>query len=116
MKPIDARSTFTDKHWSLIETCIACNVPEFGCGGSDAGMVDLLERCSSDMMALKKKHRVTGGDEMIRFPFSSSRKRMSTVIQNATGAGGYDKRLVIKGASELVLKACNSFMNEQGEV
>ena len=115
MKPIDAKSTFTDKHWNLIETCIACNVPdEFG--ATDKGMVDLLERCSSDMMALKKKHRVTGGDEMIRFPFSSSRKRMSTVIQNATGAGGYDKRLVIKGASELVLKACNSFMNEQGEV
>lgn len=41
---------------------------------------------------------------------------MSTVVQNATGNGGYDKRLFIKGASELILEACTHFMNAEGEV
>jgi len=41
---------------------------------------------------------------------------MSTIIENATGAGGYDKRLHIKGASEMVLACCNTYMNEQGQV
>jgi P-type Ca2+ transporter type 2C len=41
---------------------------------------------------------------------------MSTVIQNATGNGDYDKRLFIKGASELVLAACDTYLNDKGDV
>lgn len=51
----------------------------------------------------------------IRFPFSSKRKRMSTVISNATGQGGYDKRLCIKGASEIVKGCCSHYLDENGE-
>lgn len=115
MKPLDAATTFNPKHWEMISTAIACNVPD-DFGATDKGMVDLLERCAVNMNDLKTKHKTTGDDEMIRFPFSSSRKRMSTVIQNATGNGGYDKRLLIKGASELILEACTHYMNAEGEV
>jgi Ca2+-transporting ATPase len=41
---------------------------------------------------------------------------MSTVIENAHGKDSYNKRLVIKGASELILKSCKSYMNERGEI
>lgn len=51
---------------------------------------------------------------MIRFPFSSKRKRMSTVLENI-GNGGYDKRIHIKGASEIVLASCSHYINEHGE-
>ena len=41
---------------------------------------------------------------------------MSTIIENATGNGGYDKRLLIKGASEMILANCKSYVNEEGQV
>ena len=46
---------------------------------TDKGMTDLLGRASTDIEALQKKHN----SEMIRFPFTSKRKRMSTIIGNA---------------------------------
>ena len=80
-------------------------------------MADLMKRASTDMDSLMNKHNVSHSfDGKIRFPFSSSRKRMSTIIENATGNGGYDKRLHIKGASEMILACCNSYINEAGQV
>lgn len=76
-----------------------------------------MERASTNMEEMMKKHKVEHTNDLkIRFPFSSSRKRMSTIIENATGSGGYDKRLHIKGASELILACCNSYVNEAGQV
>jgi magnesium-transporting ATPase (P-type) len=49
---------------------------------------------------------------LVRFPFSSTRKRMSTIIENATGKGGYDKRIMLKGASEIVLEVCSHYIND----
>lgn len=63
---------------------------------------------------LRIKHKCVEGTEFIRFPFSSKRKRMSTVIEEATGEGGYDKRLLIKGASEIVKKCCTHYLDEDG--
>jgi len=79
-------------------------------------MADLMERTGIQVEQLKATHNVLDSNSgRIRFPFSSSRKRMSTIIENATGNGGYDKRLHIKGASELILKCCTHYMNEQGQ-
>ena len=39
---------------------------------------------------------------------------MSTIIENATGEGGYDKRLLIKGASEIVKGCCTHYLDAQG--
>ena len=41
---------------------------------------------------------------------------MSTVISNAHTNNSYGKRLVIKGASEMILKCCKFYMNERGQV
>lgn len=114
MKPIDPVDYFTQIHWDLISQSIACNVSE-DYGATDKGMVDLLERASTNIDALKSKHSVGDKQSKIRFPFSSKRKRMSTVIENATGNGGYDKRLCIKGASEMILRECSHYIDEKGE-
>lgn len=78
LKKLDP-SVFNQKHWELMQTAIACNVPnEFG--ATDKGMVDLLLRCGVDIEKVKAKHLCRSKDEKIRFPFSSSRKRMSTIV------------------------------------
>lgn len=110
MKPINPLDIFSETHWRLLEQSIACNIPD-DYSATDRSMADLMERASTDMAALTKKH-----PQYNRFPFSSSRKRMSTIIDNATGSRPYDKRLLIKGASELVLKSCNTYVNESGQV
>jgi len=111
IRPLDV---FAETHWRLLEQAICCNIPP-ELSATDRSMADLMERAGTDMDAMKAKHSVQdNNDTKIRFPFSSSRKRMSTIIEEATGAGGYDKRLHIKGASEMVLACCNTFMNDQG--
>ena len=39
---------------------------------------------------------------------------MSTIISNATGNGGYDRRLLIKGGSDVVKKCCTHYLDESG--
>ena len=42
---------------------------------------------------------------------------MSTVVENAKdGADGYNKRLLIKGASEIVKACCSHYLDENGDV
>lgn len=113
MKPIKPLDMFKPLHWDMLCQSVACNVPD-KCGATDKGMVDLLERASINITDLQAKHKVLDKDEKIRFPFSSNRKRMSTIIQNATGSGDYDRRLLIKGASEIVLKCCTSYLDANG--
>lgn len=113
MKPITPTDFFTAEQWKLIESSIACNVPKVeDFSATDKGMADLLERGGTNIDTLQKAHNV----DMIRFPFTSKRKRMSTIISNATGNGGYDRRLLIKGASEIVKGACDKYIDANGNI
>lgn len=56
---------------------------------------------------------------MMRFMFDSARKRMSTIIdleddEAAKTEHGYGKRLHIKGASEIILETCDSYLDYGG--
>lgn len=54
--------------------------------------------------------------DFVRFHFTSKRKRMSTIIENCGQTEhGYDKRIHLKGAAEIVLGACNFYLNQDGE-
>jgi len=80
-------------------------------------MFELMDRGEVDMEVIKEKHNVAKKGEYIRFPFSSKRKRMSTIIENAKdGESGYNKRLLIKGASEIVKACCSHYLDEAGDV
>lgn len=50
-----------------------------------------------------------------KFPFTSQRKRMSTVISDPNNLGK-NTRLVIKGASELILESCAKFHTFNDEI
>ena len=84
-------------------------------GATDKALDEFIVRCGANKAGLKSKHMPEQAN-LVRFPFSSTRKRMSTIIENATGKGGYDKRIMLKGASEIVLEVCSHYINDQGQV
>lgn len=104
----------TTIHARLIEANVACNSASKA-GATDLSMVELLERCGTDSAALQAKH--LHPQNMIRFPFSSKRKRMSTILDNVADAKpGYNKRLMVKGASEIVKNCCSKYIDENGNI
>jgi Ca2+-transporting ATPase len=77
-------------------------------------MTDLLERCGTDSAAIVKAHLST---DLIRFPFTSKRKRMSTILDNIEDADpSYKKRLHVKGASEIIKNCCSHYLDINGKV
>ena len=68
-------------------------------------MLEFLEKCGINIEQSRKKYLST--TDYINFPFSSSRKRQSTVVELAEGK----KRIHVKGASELILENCTQWHN-----
>jgi len=77
-------------------------------------MTELLERAGTKIEELKDIHLPM---HKIRFPFSSKRKRMSTIIEKVTDSqhASYGKRLHVKGASEIVKGCCSHYLDKNGE-
>lgn len=96
---------------------VACNTvgTHENAGATELAMLKFIKRCDIDYHHLRQKYL---GSEPMRFPFDSSRKRMSTVLEleedDAT-EHNYSKRIHCKGASEIVLATCTHYLNEQGE-
>jgi Ca2+ transporting ATPase len=76
---------------------------------TECALLGLLNDLDIDWAELRKK--VPEDDLLKVFPFNSAKKRMSTVI---TVSGG--RRLLVKGAAEVVLEACSSLVTSEGEV
>lgn len=93
-----------------IEHGIACNTAEKP-GATDRAMTELLDRVDADSPGLMEKHLP---ENKQRFPFSSKRKRMSTIIENLTTGNSYGKRLHVKGASEIVKNCCSHYLDADG--
>lgn len=99
-------------HPMHIEQGIACNTAEKA-GATDRAMTELIERARCDILSLIEKHLP---EHKIRFPFSSKRKRMSTIVENLETNNSYGKRLHVKGASEIVKNCCSHYLDEAGDV
>jgi Ca2+-transporting ATPase len=55
-------------------------------------------------------------EPFVRFQFTSRRKKMSTILTEIDdNEFGYDKRLHIKGAAEIVLNSCTNYLDVDGE-
>ena len=65
---------------------------------TEIALLEFITRCNIDFDAEKLRYPTS-----LKFPFSSARKRMSMVLELE---GGH-RRLVCKGASELVMQACS---------
>jgi Ca2+ transporting ATPase len=77
-------------------------------------MLKLIARCQVNYEQLRIKYLPVN---MLRFPFDSARKRMSTILDLAADdqtEHGYNKRIHIKGASEIILGTCTHYLDEHG--
>ena len=76
-------------------------------------MLEMISKCGVDFERTRKEHL---SEEYVRFHFTSRRKRMSTIIESiGSSEYGYDKRMHLKGASEIVLASCNYYLNSDGQ-
>ena len=79
---------------------------------TELAMLKMLKKFGTDFEAVREQHK---GHKLIRFPFTSKRKKMSTVAENITDQeNGHDKRLHSKGAAEIVLSLCEFYLDEDG--
>eukprot|EP00297_Palpitomonas_bilix_P001737 CAMPEP_0113902812 /NCGR_PEP_ID=MMETSP0780_2-20120614/22080_1 /TAXON_ID=652834 /ORGANISM="Palpitomonas bilix" /LENGTH=1043 /DNA_ID=CAMNT_0000895703 /DNA_START=155 /DNA_END=3283 /DNA_ORIENTATION=+ /assembly_acc=CAM_ASM_000599 len=80
--------------------------PEFVGSKTECALLVLSEKLSYDYKKIRKD-----AIELQKVPFSSDRKRMSTIVQE-----GDKYVLYCKGASEMVLGLCNRMVNGAGEI
>lgn len=104
-----------DKHINLFTQAITCNtigsIEE--ASATELAMLNMMHKFKVDTEAKRREHLP---DEYIRFHFTSKRKRMSTILEHVgTTEHGYDKRVHIKGAAEIVLASCSHYLNQDGE-
>ena len=68
---------------------------------TEKAMLIMAQKFGSDFDSLRNTHLP---DPFVRFQFTSKRKKMGTIMQNVSNTEhDYPYRLVLKGASEIVL-------------
>ena len=106
-----------DNTLKLLAQAVSCNTlgTTEDAQATELAMLKFIKRCGIDYHFYRQKYLPK---EMIRFPFDSSRKRMSTVLEledEEKTEHGYQKRIHIKGASEIVLGTCTHYLTATGE-
>jgi Ca2+ transporting ATPase len=116
VKVNDEKYSFKDyfnneKHTNLFKQAICCNTSGSikEAGATEQAMLIMMNKFDVDFEMTRKEHLPL---DFVRFHFTSKRKRMSTIIENCGATEhGYDKRIHIKGASEIVLGSCTYYLN-----
>jgi Ca2+-transporting ATPase len=81
---------------------------------TEKAMLLFMKGVGEDVEAKRAVHLP---ENFVRFHFTSKRKKMGTILSNIKdNAFGYDKRVHMKGASEIVLANCTKWMNQDGQV
>jgi len=101
---------------ALLAQAVSCNTVGSvkDSQATEKAMLKFIERCGVDYHHQRQKYLPK---EMLRFQFDSSRKRMSTVLEledDEPTEYNYQKRIHVKGASEIVLATCSHYLNEEG--
>jgi len=101
---------FPSKFQEIMKQSLACNTSAtlIPLGGSktEIALLEFLEKKGEDYNTIKAKYL---SSTSIRFPFSSQRKRMTSVLENVEDVATTKKRIHIKGASEIILDCCSHF-------
>eukprot|EP00960_Hanusia_phi_P051053 760575-Hanusia_phi.AAC.4 len=116
--PAGPGPVLSDNALSIIAESIACNSKAvIGIDGkrgnptvignkTEGALIFFLRALGLDYRAIRDKHPIIRS-----YPFSSLKKRMSTIIQNED-----KKRLFTKGASEVMLQICDKYVDHDGVV
>lgn len=83
---------------------------------SEKAMLKFIRRCGVDYEGVRNTYLPK---DLIRFVFDPVRKRMATVVElpeNEVSQTqfGYGRRVHVKGASEIVLESCTTYLDEEG--
>ncbi len=103
------------KHADLILQGASCNTSGTSkeANATEKAILKMLDKFGCDYESMREQHCQ---DPLTRFQFTSRRKRMSTILTKVEdNEFGYDKRLHIKGAAEIVLASCSHYLNDKGE-
>jgi Ca2+-transporting ATPase len=100
----------------LLAQAVSCNTlgSHTDAQATELAMLKFILRCDVDYAYYRQKYLPK---DLMRFPFDSSRKRMSTILELEDfdkTEYGYQKRIHIKGASEIVLGTCTHYLDESG--
>ena len=104
-----------ETHQALFKQAVCCNTSGNAehASATEQAMIKMMNKLGIDVEAERK---ICIPDPYTRFQFTSKRKRMTTVIHNCgTTETGYDRRAHMKGAAEIVLDSCNTYLNETGQ-
>jgi Ca2+ transporting ATPase len=117
MEPFDTNQFIKSKKaMELLSQAVSCN--SVGtidkAQATDLAMLKFIKRCGVDFERLRDKY--LDAKDMIRFPFDSARKRMSTVLNlgDEKNENGYHMRLHTKGASEIIVETCTHYLDIDG--
>jgi Ca2+ transporting ATPase len=74
---------------------------------TECGLLDFIRKYDQDYQQIRSNN-----DEVFSIPFSSKRKRMTTITNSPNGDG---KLIVlVKGASEIILSLCSKYITKNG--
>lgn len=109
------KNDFTKK---LLAQAVSCNTlgTDKEAGATELAMLKFIVRCDVQYQHLRQKY-LPNAKDLMRFPFDSSRKRMSTILEleeDEKTEHNYAKRIHIKGASEIVLATCTHYLDSSG--
>jgi Ca2+ transporting ATPase len=76
---------------------------------TDKAMLKIMAQWGVDIEEERKNYL---SDDFVRFQFDSTRKRMSTIIDDKEIP--YGKRLMIKGAADVLTNYCTHYLDKDG--
>ncbi len=78
---------------------------------TDTALIEFLQNLMVNFTECKKKFYPPDGNDVQkrRIPFSSARKKMSTLISHSD----FGHRIYLKGASEIILASCKFYLNPE---
>jgi len=103
------KDLFNERYSELLKQALACNSsatlqPLHG-SKTEIAFLKFLENYEVDFNALREKYF---NPSYLKIPFSSQRKRMSTVVDHVDPQ--IEKKMIhIKGASEIILESCSHY-------
>ena len=99
----------------LIQGCACNTVGDIGeTNATEEAILKLLRQFEVNYVGMRMQFLE---EPFVRFPFTSKRKKMSTILQHvAESETGHPYRLHMKGAAEIVLGLCSKFIDSEGFV
>lgn len=117
----DPLNFFNEKEWNLFKLSLACNTnttfDEKGVekgNKSDESLTQLIAKFGGNVQEIRKEYIKNIQGEKPQINFTSSRKKMSTIISHSSFPTGY--RLLTKGASEIIINSCSHYLDGEGNV